>query len=117
MNKSTLATTSLIALLVTGLSVSAIADSDDKAATKTAQQNAAITLTQAITIAEQETGGKSTEAEFELEDGVAIYEVEISMPDGSEVEVELDAQTGAVIAQKTEDEEGDHDDDHKKGNS
>ena len=102
MNKTTIASTSAIALLIAGLSFSAIADSSNKAATAVAQQNAAITQTQAVTIAEQATGGNSSEVEFELADGVAIYEVEIDMPDGSEVEVDVDAQSGAILAQETE---------------
>ena len=116
MNKATIISTSAIALLIAGLSFNAIADSNNKAATAEAQQNAAITLTQAITIAEQATGGTNSEAEFELEDGVALYEVEIDMPDGSEIELEIDAQSGAILTQKTEDDDNDHDknEDHEK---
>ena len=112
MNKATIISTSAIALLITGLSFNAIADSNNKTATAEAQKNAAISLTQAINIAEQATGGTSSEAEFELEDGVAIYEVDIDMPNGSELELEIDAQSGEILAQKTEDE--DHDEDHDK---
>jgi len=117
MKKSTIASTSAIALLIAGLSFSAIADSSNKAATAAAQQNAAITQAQAVTIAEQATGGNSSEVEFELEDGVAIYEVELDMPDGSEVEVEIDAQSGAILAQETEGKDKDCDDKrgHKHG--
>lgn len=109
MTQATIISTSAIALLIAGLSFNAIADSNNKAAIAEAQQNAAISLTHAITIAEQKTGGVKNEAEFELEDGVAIYEVEVDMPDGSEIELEIDAQSGAILSQKTEDE--DHDDD------
>ena len=114
MNKVTLASTTAVAILVAGLSFNAIASSKDDAASKAAQQNAEISLTQAINIAEQATGGKNSEAEFELEDGVAIYEVEIDMPDGSEIEVEVDAQSGEILAQKAEGKDKDCDDKHKK---
>ena len=110
MNKLTILTTTMTGLLVAGLSMSAFADSANKAAELEAQKNATITTEMAITIAEQLTGGKSTEAEFELEDGKAIYEVELTMDDGSEVEVEVDAETGVVLSQKTEDEDDDDDD-------
>jgi len=102
MNKVTLASTAAITLLVAGLSVSAIADSKD---TTAAQQNAAISLTQAVSIAEKATGGKKTDVEFELEDGVAIYEVEIDLPDGSEIELDIDANSGVILSQETDDEE------------
>lgn len=111
MNKLTILTTSITGLLVAGLSMGVFADSANKAAEAEAQKNATITTEMAITIAEQLTGGKSTEAEFELEDGKAIYEVELTMDDGSEVEVEVDAETGVVLSQKVEDEDDDDDDD------
>ena len=110
MNKLTILTTSMTGLLLAGLSIGAFAHSSNKAAEAEAQKNATITTEMAITIAEQLTGGKSTEVEFELEDGKAIYEVELTMGDGSEVEVEVDADTGVVLSQKTEDEDDDDDD-------
>ena len=114
MNKLTILTTSMTGLLVAGLSMGAFADSSDKAAEAEAQKNATITTEMAITIAEQLTGGKSTEAEFELEDGKGIYEVELTMTDGSEVEVEVDAETGVVLSQKVEDEDDDDDKNDRK---
>ena len=114
MNKLILSTTAALVILATSLSMNLHADSDSKASA-TAQKNAKITLSQAITIAEQATGGKSTEAEFELEEGKAIYEVEVSMADGSEIEVEIDAQSGAILSQEVDDEhkEDDKDDNDK----
>ena len=81
----------------------------------TFQQAAKITMVEAITIAEQTTGGKSTEAEFELENGIALYEVEVLMADGSEVELEIGAQSGEILSQKIEDEDDEHDDNDKDG--
>ena len=114
MKKTTLATTMAIALLTAGFGANLMADSDD-AATAAAQQSAKISMTQAISIAEQATGGQSTEAEFELEDGVAMYEVEIAMADGSEVEVMIDAQSGSVLSQETEDDDDEKDEEEKEG--
>ena len=108
MNKVTILSTSAVAVLVAGLSMTAVADSMSKAEID-AQKNAAITTEMAITIAEQLTGGKSEEAEFELENGKAIYEIEIEMADGTEIEVEVDAETGVILSQKTEDEDDDGD--------
>lgn len=100
MNKVTIATTATVALLATALSINVIAGSKDKSAMEEAQQTAAISLSQAVNIAEQATGGKKTDAEFDLEkDGQAKYEVELSMPDGSEVEVEIDATSGVIMSQ------------------
>lgn len=110
MNKFKIVTSSALALLVATFSLGAAADSDNKAAEAAAQKNAAITSDMAITIAEQITGGKAEEAEFELEDGKAIYEVEIIMADGTELEVEIDAESGTVLSQKEEDEDEDDDD-------
>ena len=59
MNKTTLNTTAAIAMLLTGLSMNLAADSDSKE-TAAAQQAAKITMDEAITIAEQTTGGKSS---------------------------------------------------------
>lgn len=115
MKKLSIVSTTAIALLIACLSFNAFASPDDKAATAEAQKNAAISLTQAVTIAEQVTGGKSKEAEFDLEHGTAIYEVEIRMPDGSEIEVEVDAQSGAILKQKAE--RGEHDGGHEKHES
>lgn len=112
MKKVTIATAAAVALLTAGLSMNLAADSDN-AATAAAQQNAKISMIQAINIAEQATGGKSAEAEFELEDGTAIYEVEIAMADGSEVEVTIDAQSGSILSQEVEDEDDEKDDDDK----
>lgn len=102
--KKTIIATAIAALLTVGVSANLLASNN--AATKAAQQNAAISMQQAIRIAEQAVGGKATEAEFELEDGVALYEIEFEHADGSEVEVYIDAQSGTILAQETEDEDG-----------
>jgi uncharacterized membrane protein YkoI len=110
MKKSIVINTLATVVTTTMLSTALWADSDD-ATHSAAQQNAKISLVEAINIAEQATGGKSSEAEFEMEDGQAIYEVEVRMTDGTEIEVEIDAQSGTVLKQETEDDDHDEKDD------
>ncbi len=114
MNKTILATT-IAALLTAGYSTNLFADSNG-AATTAAQQNAAISMEQAVAIAEQATGGKNSDSEFELEDGVSLYEVSITMADGAEVEVNVDAQSGAVLSQEAEEDEDDDEDEDEDEN-
>ena len=113
MNKTILTTTAAV-LLTMSLSAGLWAGANE-AESKAAQQASAISMEQAIAIAKQLSGGGWVEeAEFELEDGVAVYEVELNMADGSEVEIMIDAQSGEVLAQETE-EDGEKDDDEKDG--
>ena len=70
-----------------------------------------LTLQQAIEIALQEVSGEVQEAELENEDGMKIYEVEILDANGQEFEVEIAADTGAVIEVEAEDEDDDDDND------
>ncbi|WP_171054648.1 PepSY domain-containing protein [Roseovarius arcticus] len=70
-------------------------------------------LGQAITAAEGETGGKAMDASFDLaKDNSGVYEVELVKPDGTQVEVIVDAK-GAVTVQAMVDDhdEGDNDND------
>jgi len=59
--------------------------------------DAGISLTRAISAAEQQVGGKASQAEFEREDGRAVFEVEVVK--GTEVmDVEVDAADGTVLS-------------------
>jgi hypothetical protein len=53
-------------------------------------------------------GGRVTETEHESEDG-ASYEVEVTKPDGSQVEVLLDESFNVVVVEGDEEEMGDSD--------
>ena len=66
---------------------------------------------QAIAIALAEIPGEMTEVELEQEDGQEVYEVEILTLDGSEMEIEVAADTGDILSVEAEAED-DHDDDH-----
>ncbi|MEO0980285.1 MAG: PepSY domain-containing protein [Pseudomonadota bacterium] len=66
-------------------------------------------MTKAIEIALKEVPGTVQESELEKEDGKQVYEIEILTADGQEMEVEIDAATGAVL--EIEADGGDDDDD------
>jgi uncharacterized membrane protein YkoI len=53
-------------------------------------------------------GGRVTETEHDSEGG-GVYEVEVTKPDGSEVEVRLDGDFQVVAAERDEEEEDDSD--------
>ena len=67
------------------------------------------TLDQAVAAALAHTGGGEV-TETEIGDGDAAYEVEIRLPDGSQVEVELDADF-RVIGSAPDDDGASEDDD------
>ena len=101
----TATTVSLIAgALALGVSTSALyAQSGSEDATE-------LTLTEAIAIAEAETGGAAIEAEWEMEDGVRL--IEVAVLDGSdETELTIDPVTGEVLSMELEDDDMD-DDEH-----
>ncbi len=54
-------------------------------------------------------GGTANEVELDSEDG-AVWEVEITRPDGVTVDVRLDADYGLVVVEEDSDEDGDDDD-------
>lgn len=63
--------------------------------------DARISLTQAISTAEQHVGGKASSAEYEHEDGRWIFEVEVVK--GRDVmEVEIDPTSGEVLSVGTD---------------
>jgi uncharacterized membrane protein YkoI len=55
-----------------------------------------VTMSQAITTAEQQAGGKATKAKLENEKGKLLYEVKVAGKDGA-TEVKIDAQDGKVL--------------------
>ena len=100
------------AVLTAGLAIgsaSAVLASSDDDNHAAAALTAEIPATQAVEIAETETGGRVLELELELEDGTVAYEVEVALEDGSIVELMIDANTGAVSAEAEDDEDGDDD--------
>ena len=72
------------------------------------------TYDQAVVAALAHTGGGAV-TETEIGDGNAAYEVEIRLPDGSQVEVELDAEFNVLGSSPDDDGAGDDDDDGDDG--
>jgi uncharacterized membrane protein YkoI len=73
-----------------------------------ALQGASVSLAEAIGIAQGAyPDGAVIGAEFELEEGVPAFEVEIALVDGSSVEVRIDPESGDILSA-----EADEDDDH-----
>lgn len=73
--------------------------------------NAKISLTQAVTMAEQHVQGKASRAEYENAKQGGVYEVEVVS--GAKVfDVRIDADKGTVIS--SAEDKADRDDDHDK---
>lgn len=57
----------------------------------------ALPLGSILAIVEREIGGRVIEVELEREDGALRYELEVLLPDGRVVELEIDARTGTLV--------------------
>lgn len=73
---------------------------------------ATVKADQAEALALKAVPGKVIESEIEEENGVLLYSFEIETADGVR-EVEINAETGAVVSIENEDDEDDEDDDDK----
>lgn len=82
-------------ILTGGIVGVAVADTKDKQAVTEAPT---VSMIQAIEIANTQVPGIVLEAELENEDGTTIYEIEIVKADGVEMEVEINAESGEVLA-------------------
>lgn len=100
------------ALTIAGLSVAgfALADSGNKGddAEHRAFLTSKVSVADAAVAAEGETGARAMSVEFTKEDGAFVYEVELLDKDGTELEVLVDPNTGAVKVV----EDGERDDAH-----
>lgn len=74
-----------------------------------------ITQEQAMSIALQSVPGSVTGTELESEDGVTLWEIEVLDGSNRTVELEIDANTGDVLATEIDDDhdEDDEDDDEQ----
>ena len=113
----------LASLVFIGMSFSfAFAATDDDDAPIVGK--AKITESKALAIAQKAyTGkGKFTDIELEMEKGILVYGVEYTESDGNEVDVKVNAKTGAVVVVESDkdepidddDDEGDDEDDDKR---
>jgi len=74
--------------------------------------DAGISLTQAVTAAEQHVGGKASSAEYELDQGRGVFEVEVVK--GSEVmDVQVDPTNGKVLSAENDKVDQGDDEDHE----
>ncbi|ADM10834.1 hypothetical protein PB2503_00335 [Parvularcula bermudensis HTCC2503] len=84
----------------------ALAGDDDEAAEAAAlHDRAKISLAEAVAIAEERTGGRAAEAEFDVEDNALLWTVETMTRDGAEMEVEIDAVSGAILEVESEEDD------------
>lgn len=73
---------------------------------------AKITLTQAVSAAEAQAGGKATKAELDGERGTLVFDVEVVTADNKVFEVKVDAADGKVLSSKADHvDRGEKDDD------
>ncbi len=84
----------LMTAIIGGSALAADRDGDREAA---ALQGAKVTLTQAIVIAEGQTGGRAIGADVSEEEGVTRIQVEVASPQGFKT-VLVDGATGQVTA-------------------
>lgn len=87
-------------ILTGGIVGVAVADTKDKQAITEAPT---VSMIQAIEIANTQVPGIVLEAELENEDDTNIYEIEIVKADGVEMEVEINAESGEVLAVEEDD--------------
>ena len=104
MDKKTTAIGALAGLALSGALVGAVS-------AQSAAQATGLSEEQAIEIALLEVPGDVQEVELEKEDGMMVFEIEILDADGQEFEIEIAADTGAVIEVEAEDDDDDEDDD------
>jgi len=95
--KKTMAAT-LITAGIIGVASVAIADNDKN--DHLLLQDTKIQFDNAVQIAMNAVPGKVFEAELELEDTLAVWEVEILNAEKQMVEIEIDANTGEILSQE-----------------
>jgi uncharacterized membrane protein YkoI len=83
------------ALVLAGSAGAAYAGTDDRAAELNALRIAKISLTQAITAAEQKAGGKAVNADVDNENGVMSYSVDV-LKGNAVQKVLVDVNTGEI---------------------
>lgn len=100
MDRKLIAGGALTGLVMTGALVGTVSAQSAADATGLSEE-------QAVQIALLEIDGDVQEVELEREDGKMVYEIEILNAEGQEFEVEIAADTGAVLEIEAEDD--DHD--------
>ena len=112
--RNTLVTAIVVASAISGVSWIAAANANSDKAAQAAK--VAIAQDQAVNIALQAVPGTVVESEFESEDGVTLWEIEILDANQQVTEVEVDANTGEILSQKV-DNDTDENDEEDQGNT
>jgi uncharacterized membrane protein YkoI len=90
-----------IALIILGGSAAAFADEGNDASKPSGEEAAflasAISLHDAVQIAEDAGDGRAMSSEFEQEDGIWAYSLEVIRENNQDVEIVIDAATGDVL--------------------
>ncbi len=107
MDKNLIAGRLLTGLVLAGGLVGAVS-------AQTVARETGLSEEQAVEIALLEVPGEVQETELEREDGTMVYEVEILTVDGQEFEIEIAADTGAVL--EVDGDNNDEVDDDDDGN-
>lgn len=94
----------LLAISAAG-GIALAADDDEAAEAAALHDQAKISLAEAVAIAEERTGGRAAEAEFEVEDNALVWTVETMTRSGAEMEVEIDAVSGAILQVESEEDD------------
>lgn len=92
-----------------GLALAKTSGGENDAVADVAKAN--ITLTQAVSAAEAQSGGRAVKAELEGERGALAYQVEVVTADNKVFDVQVDAADGRVLSNKPDQaDRGDEDD-------
>ncbi len=97
MNTKLITASALTGLIFTGAMIGSVS-------AQSAADATSLTEEQVIAIALAEVPGEVTEVDLERERGTQIFEVEVLAADGSEMEVEIDAETGDILKVKADGE-------------
>lgn len=97
---------SALALVLLLLPAAALADGEENnldLATELVERGEILPLANAMEQLLARYPGRIVEAEFELDDGLAIYELELLTEDGQLMDAEVDAATGAILEVEQDD--------------
>lgn len=94
-----------LALFVSTLPAAALADDGDglELARAAVERGEILPLAKAVEALLARHPGRIIEAEFERDDGVAVYELELVTEDGRLMDAKVDATTGAILEVEADD--------------
>ena len=99
-----LAAAGLVGLGVAGVAIAEASPDREDATEREAFITTPVSLSAAIAAAEKATGARAMSAEFDVEDDIYVYSIELVSADGVEIEAEIDAKTASVVKSEADDE-------------